>query len=195
MNPDWLTETDDGGTGITKVDSWEAGDHDYQWIPTPATERAAEQRAALEEVMTVLIEAGKLGITEVMDTTETALDILREARVAKATMAAVEREAVAFLADVLPRGTAEIPGYGPVTVSRSASRTEWDRSALVAATAALIAERLGYPVVYIRQAIDEFLAFTTPSSWKVTALKDAGIDPDEYCKTGWNPSVVVEKDR
>lgn len=204
---DWLEETDDG-VKMAKVDSWEAGEHDDHWMPNIATEYEAEAAAqavddskrwetneALVEVMTLLDDAGRLDVTDVMATTAIALDILRGARVAKAALAAAEREAVGFLADVLPRGTAEIDGYGPVTVSSSASRTGWDRSALVAATAAVIADRLGYPVQYIRQAIDEFLGFTTPSSWKVTALKEVGIDPDEYCRTEWRPSVVVEKDR
>jgi hypothetical protein len=191
----WLSDTEDGGHRIEKIDAAEA------WMPTPATPMAEgagedEPVTSAQVALWTLAEAEHLDVDEAMTDTEAALALLRALNFTIDNLSTQRREVVKFLADVLPKGTAEIEGFGPVKVANSASYTGWDHSSLVPRLAARIADEQGYPVDPIRAVIDSFLAYTgNPGRYRTEALRTAGLEPDEFASVRWSPSVVIEKDR
>lgn len=98
-----------------------------------------------------------------------------------------------FISDIRPANDPyEVDGVGAVTVRWGSARTQWAHGELTPKVVARIAEKQGYPIAPIRAVVDAWLAVASPS-WKVTGLKELGIDPDEYCqKRPGEPRVVIE---
>ena len=66
-------------------------------------------------------------------------------------------------------------------------RKKWDHMALANVVAKRIHDRsidmdTGEVTKTAQQQIQELLEYASPSYWRVTALKDIGIDPDDYCE-------------
>lgn len=66
-------------------------------------------------------------------------------------------------------------------------RKKWDHKGLASQVAKRIHDRsidmdTGELVKSAEEQIQELLEYASPSYWRVTALKELGIDPDDYCE-------------
>jgi hypothetical protein len=66
-------------------------------------------------------------------------------------------------------------------------RKKWDHRQLASLVAKRIHDRsidmdTGEILKTPQQQIEELLEYASPSYWRVTALRELGIDPDEYCE-------------
>ena len=66
-------------------------------------------------------------------------------------------------------------------------RKKWDHKELASQVAKKIHDRsidmdTGELMKSAEEQIQELLEYASPSYWRVTALKELGIDPDEYCE-------------
>ena len=66
-------------------------------------------------------------------------------------------------------------------------RKKWDHKELASLVAKRIHDRsiemdTGEVLKRPQQQIEELLEYASPSYWRVTALRELGIDPDEYCE-------------
>lgn len=139
-----------------------------------------------------------------IDLAVTDLAQLREVRAALGDWELVLTE---WVADYLGRNTLTVDGVGHVEVKRSTDRKKWDRRALVRAvldsrrapdptTGELVGSDSGRAVID-----DEFLSCSQDLGrvldvWnlgtpRVTALRDRGIDPDEFCESSPGKTSVV----
>ncbi len=82
-----------------------------------------------------------------------------------------------------------LPEGGTMEVGKTKPRKTWDHKRL----ASVVAEHIlhdaidpetGAIDVPTTQLIQEMLDYVSITSWKVTSLKKAGIDPDNYCERG-----------
>lgn len=120
-------------------------------------------------------------------------------RVTLAARAVEER-----LADVMPDKRLELPGLPVMERKKGTDRKKWQSGDLLdellrhaafdAETGAVIDDEL-----ILRQRIHETLTacvpFTGSLGWRVTALRDLGLDPDEWCETApGRISVVIHGD-
>lgn len=141
-----------------------------------------------------LIEAAHVMVEPT--TTEEALDLLRACRFAKDRIAILEREAVNFLADVLPHGTHDVDGYGPITHRRSVSYTAWQHDDLRSKLVRQIAQDFDGDVSLVGEVIERWQRFAgKPSRYSQPALEAIGLKADEYASAQWKSDVRVEKDR
>lgn len=131
---------------------------------------------------------------------------LAELRQARQTLADWELVLVEFIADALGRNTLTVDGVGTVEVKRGAQRKEWDRRGLVRA---VLDSRLPPspdgevdPADAGHATVDGELVTTSPDLSRVlhvwnlgaprtTALRDRGIDPDEFCATAPGKTSIV----
>jgi hypothetical protein len=84
---------------------------------------------------------------------------------------------------------------GTVEVKKSTPRKTWDHELLKPIVAEYIMEQAvdketGSIEVPTSLLIQRMLDYVSFSSWKVTALKAAGIDPDKYCEVGERKATV-----
>ena len=68
-------------------------------------------------------------------------------------------------------------------------RKKWDHDGLAAAVAKRISDSAidmdtGEILKSAQQMIKELLEYAAPSYWRVGALRDLGIDPDDFCDVG-----------
>lgn len=66
-------------------------------------------------------------------------------------------------------------------------RKKWDHKGLASQVAKRIHDRsvdidTGEVTKTAQEQIEELLEYASPSYWRVTALKEIGIDPDDYCE-------------
>lgn len=111
----------------------------------------------------------------------------------KGAVVAIEDRYVAVAPKVL-----DVPLLGRVEVKRSASRTQWDNDTLAAHVIARARdERMfdpdtGEALEDEHSAALRVLKDCASFSWKVTGLRQHGIDPAEFCTETWKrPSVVL----
>lgn len=86
----------------------------------------------------------------------------------------------------------EVPGVGVVEVKSSVRRTRWDHDEAFRTVIARLADEPGLfydedgvrlpPAVMAANVVARLRDVLSPS-WKVTGLRELGIDPDEYCET------------
>lgn len=160
-------------------------------ILTGAAQIAAEGlMAALEEAPT--IEAG--------------VRLLSLVRTCKRNLSLAEDELADWLVGVLGRGVTEVDRHGYVEVKNGGKRVRWDSEELVRRVVALaLDERKVDPETgeYEREAeavgrlLAECSSIANPShSWRVTALRKHGLDPDEYSETViGKPSIILHGTR
>jgi hypothetical protein len=93
-----------------------------------------------------------------------------------------------------------IDGVGEAELHTGAKRTAWDKPAVMTALAHVLAGTLpdlvdtstGEPVdqvALVQGVLDGLLKSVTPN-FKVTGLRAAFIDPDEYCTTEWGRKSI-----
>lgn len=123
------------------------------------------------------IEAGALLLRMVVD--------------ARSALALAESELAGFLADLLPSNQPqEIEGVGVLTVRGGSVRTAWDHDEVKRHVAAEIADRLSIADLNVARVLEEWVKVCS-FGWKVTGLRDLGLDPDEYCTKRLGPARVV----
>jgi hypothetical protein len=76
-----------------------------------------------------------------------------------------------------------------IETKTGAPRKKWDHKALATLVAKKITDQAidmdtGEVLKTQRQMIEELLIYAAPSYWRVTALKDLGIDSDDFCEVG-----------
>lgn len=109
-----------------------------------------------------------------------------------------------LLVDAMPNKTLEVEGIGVLTSRTGAKRTKWDHDSLTSKAAEKMAEQLEAeegemvwrdtgegvnPRSLLAELLREFRTMATPS-WKLTGLRQHGIDPDEYCETSWGRKTI-----
>lgn len=126
----------------------------------------------------------------------TFVKVAREASLAADVVAERLYEVVGQMQYPLPDGTF-------LEMKRSASRTKWQHAELIKRCAAAIADEAA-PLLYdeetgemvpvavlVQQVVGAFSRFGNPS-WRVTALRDAGLQVDEFCDERWGrPKPVI----
>lgn len=121
-------------------------------------------------------------------TVEHGAEALRDIRAAIIALRLAEEVLTDFLADTMAGGQAEVEGVGFCQVRRGSTRVQWDHDALTGALYAsmdgmhLWADADGellHPGEAARNGMALILALANPA-WRVTRLREHGIDPDEY---------------
>lgn len=114
---------------------------------------------------------------------------LAELRAARKALADWEDVLAEFVADGIGRNTVHVDGVGAVEAKRGAKRTEWDHDALWRTVVARARDEravdpdTGEVVESEGEAVGRVLAECARPAWRLTPLRDRGIDPDEYCHT------------
>lgn len=91
-----------------------------------------------------------------------------------------------------------IDGLGLFQRTRSQSRRAWDHDSLWRdiVRKALAERRLDTATGEVQTEIDSVLAAIRKAvspSWKLTGLRDLGLDPDEYSEGSWSDGVKVTR--
>lgn len=123
---------------------------------------------------------------------------LAQLRAARKALADWELVLADYLADALGRNTIAVDGVGTVMVKAGAKRTEWDHDALHRTVVARarderrIDPETGEVVESEGEAVGRVLAECARPSWRLTPLRERGIDPGEFCSTSpGRPSVII----
>lgn len=124
---------------------------------------------------------------------------LAQLRAVKQALTIWEGELTDWISDALGRNEIDVEGVGHVQVKRGNSRTEWDTDALIRLVIARgrderqVDPETGEALESEGEAVGRALMAAARPSWRVTSLRDLGIDADEYCtKTPGKLSVVID---
>lgn len=127
-----------------------------------------------------------------------AITDLHRLRTIRQALAMWEGELTDWLADALGRNQVTVDGVGTAEIKRGNDRKQWDNDALIRLVIARgrderrVDEETG-EYESEAEAVGRALMACARPSWRVTALKERGIDPDEYCeKTPGRLSVVIQ---
>ena len=80
-------------------------------------------------------------------------------------------------------------GLFTIETKTGAPRKKWDHATLAALVAKKINDKsidmdTGEITATPQEMIRELLTYAAPSYWRVTALRELGIDPDDFCDVG-----------
>lgn len=127
-------------------------------------------------------------------------ELLVDVRELRRQLGDQEREVEGVLVAVLPDRKVEVPQVGVVERRSGSVRKKWDSEALVAR---LVRDRLydsetgEARFVSARDAVDAAVSvvtacapFTGSMGWRAGALRDFGIDPDEWCESVKGPDRI-----
>lgn len=109
--------------------------------------------------------------------------LLAALRDAKQALAEVYSEVEKHLLSMDTPRSFEVVGLGLVERKRKAKRSAWDH-------AAVKHELLRYAATNEVNPVDVIWAAMNPT-WRVTALKGFGLQPDEYCQEEWGGESVM----
>lgn len=107
---------------------------------------------------------------------------LADLRTLLADLKVVERDAEDALARVMPTKTEVVDGIGTLERKRAGRWKDWHSDALIeeVVTSAVDKDTGELSVVAVLDALRECVPFTPSLGWRTTALKERGIDPDEF---------------
>lgn len=117
---------------------------------------------------------------------------LAEIRQVRTRLALTERAVEDLAADLLTDKVTEIPGLGAVEVRKGATRKAWQsadllrhviRHDLTEGTGGEIPSDPMALVDHVTATVTACLPVTPSVGWRVTALRDRGVDVDEWCET------------
>lgn len=117
---------------------------------------------------------------------DTLAHLLVEARRAKRAISDVERAIESALATAMPKKQITVQGVGTLERRKGNDRKAWDHERLGARIAALsrdervLDESTGVIEGEAEAAVRVLLACARPD-YRVTALRERGLDPDDYC--------------
>lgn len=150
------------------------------------------------EAVNVLFEAVRkwdpmVALDEVGPSVDRAAWLLARVRDGVEALRLADAALTSFIADILPtKQPYPVDGVGAVTVRFGSARSAWDSDGLLPAVVAAICEGDVDEIERARPIIDAFLVFARPD-WRVTPLRAAEIDPDEFCeKRPGRPAVIIE---
>lgn len=107
-----------------------------------------------------------------------------------ADMRMLENQVKQHILETMPSKRVSVSGVGTAERMKRVTRKNWDSEELLrfVVLGALVDQETGEipadPVVAVDRVLSEVRAcvpFTGSTSWRVGALKDRGIDPDEWC--------------
>lgn len=103
---------------------------------------------------------------------------------------------VGDLKKLIPEKVLDLPSGGQVEIKTGVARKTWNKQELCTIVVEKIMEDARDPEtgafeVPISQMLMQVFDFVSFSNWKVTALRDAGIDPNKYSEMG-NPSTSAQ---
>jgi hypothetical protein len=140
-------------------------------------------------------------------TLESAARLLVLVRAAKAALAVGEGDLQRHVAELMGNKQVEVPGLGVLVKHYAGSRKGWDHESCRRAVVARLADELPYAgavdangervptAAMVSGVLDEW-AKVCGYQWKVTGLRDLGLDPDLYSeftpKPDATPSVEVQ---
>lgn len=141
-------------------------------------------------------EADRLAVGDLDTDLHGAAYLLDLVRTTRTHLAAVEQALTDHIGDLWRTAghvaPVEVAGLGLVGVKRGADRKEWDHSGL---TSAVINARMAGTDGQVPDPFtvaDWVLAAAAPSYWRAGALRDLGIDVDDYCtRTRGRTSVII----
>jgi len=155
--------------------------------------------ALRQAIMPLLDDVEQLAAAEDWDRLVAGIVALDRIRADLADVRAVAEEHVGRHLAALPRGKRRlvVDGVGVAEVSKRRERTEWDWSGLLAeiVRAARVDPDTGEVLVSDADALARrllpLLPLTPSTGARVTSLRDAGIDVDEFRDTEWGDRWVV----
>lgn len=122
-----------------------------------------------------------------------ALHQLARLRAALTTLRALESSYVSHIYMTGEHGKRVLEGLGQVTIQRGRERKAWEHRAVAVEYVDAKLAANGYEVPDPHQVVDWVLEAAAPSYWRVTALRDAGLDPEDYCTSEpGKPSVSID---
>lgn len=113
-------------------------------------------------------------------------------RQTKAALEAVLIDSEAVLYEVAGKGNHELPGVPPFEARRGAVRKKWQSDDLVRLLVrrgldpAGTGEVTAAQVEAVERVVAELVAcapFTPSMGWRATALRERGLDPEEFCES------------
>lgn len=128
-----------------------------------------------------------------------AVEDLHRLRAIRQALAMWEGELTDWISDAIGRNTITVAGVGHVEAKRGANRKEWDNDALWRTVVAKARDERavsldGEPLESEGEAVGRVLGECMRPSWRLTPLRDRGIDPDEFCQTTPGKVSVVITD-
>ena len=149
-----------------------------------------------------MIDLSDVSCTVDFSSTVTPFDIdravadLAELREIRKGLADWESELTVWISEAIGRNTITVDGVGEVQVRQATDRKAWDHDALYRLVIArarderrMDAETGEYESE--GEAVGRALMECARPSWRVTALRDRGIDPDEYAESSSGKTSVV----
>ena len=98
---------------------------------------------------------------------------------AKRRLDLIHRTLEEALAEALPFGVTEIPGLPPVEKKQGKERTKWDTDAVISA----LARHAEGDLMVLLDDIKACAPMTPSMKWRVRALRERDINPDEFCQS------------
>ena len=121
-----------------------------------------------------------------------ALHQLAQLRATLTTLRALESSYVSHIYLHGEHGKRVLDGLGQVTISRGRERKAWEHRAVAVDYVDAHVARTG-EVPDPHQVVDWVLEAVAPSYWRVTQLREAGLDPEDYCVSEpGKPTVSID---
>ena len=147
----------------------------------------------MQEWMRLTVETLEGQFCEDQDDYEALIELLVEVREWRRQLGDLEREIEGAAIEHLPARKVDVVGVGVVELRTGAKRKKWDSEALVSR---LVRDALYDPATgearhaSVAESVDAAVAavtacapFTGSMGWRAGALRDHGIDPDEWCES------------
>lgn len=147
----------------------------------------------LEVALALLDESTLDGIDG--QTLEAATEYLIRLQEAKRVLADVTRRFEQLVVSLMPQRVVQLDGVGTLERHGGRDYRGWDHARLISLLAARAADRrvdrdtgeILPPAVFAQAVADLIAKCAAIYKWKVTGLREEGIDPEQFCE-------VVEKD-
>lgn len=111
----------------------------------------------------------------------------------------LERDVKNYIADTMPEPRVTVEGVGTVERKAQITRRNWQSEDLLRLLVrrALVDETTGEipssPMEAVSRVLDEIqscVPFTGSTAWRVGALRDRGLDPDDWCDENLNGFTI-----
>lgn len=121
---------------------------------------------------------------------DAAAALIQAVQAARKALGAAEDELARFVNDLVPFGATVVVGGEAFSVRAGSQRTAWEHDELRRHVATEIAEKLQTEQVVVARVLDHW-CHACGFQWKVTGLRELGIDPDEFCRKTLGPPRFV----
>jgi len=109
-------------------------------------------------------------------------------RTLRRDLSELERAVEQDVARLIPSKAEFVDGVGTLTVATDVRRSQWktDDLAVMVVARAMEAGECGHPMDVVKL----ILAGAQVSGWRVTWMRERGLDPDEFCETEFGRKTV-----